>query len=132
MVTERIRGRIPLLPSANFLLVQMNVLATKETIPGDTIFLLPRLRADKLQRFLFDRKVSHVHSFLKSVQDPKLVLRKFALTDIFLSIVFVYPLFLVLTNQLSCQSYIKMPYKTLIKLSMHCGIFARFSREISS
>ena len=98
MISERIRGRIPLLPSANFLLVQMNVLAAKESIPGDNIFLLPRLRADKLNRFLFDRKVSYVHSFLKSVHDPKLMLRKFALTNIFLSIVFVYPLFLVLTN----------------------------------
>ena len=69
MITEKIRGWIPILPSANFLFIQISVLAAKEIIPGDNIFLLPRFRADKLQRLLFDRKVSHVHSFLKSVHD---------------------------------------------------------------
>ena len=44
---------------------QRNVLAAKEIILGDNIFLLPTLRVDNLQRLLFGRDFSQVHFFLK-------------------------------------------------------------------
>ena len=91
----RIRERIPLLPSAIFFFFfQANVLAAKEINPGDNLFLLPALRVDDLRRLLFYRNVIQVHSFLKSVYDPKIIVGHFALTDNFL-VVSVFPLFLL-------------------------------------
>ena len=68
---------------------QANVIAAKEIIAGDNVFLLPTLRVDKLRRLLFDRNVSQVHSFLKSIHDPRLRVGQFALTDSFFQL-FLY------------------------------------------
>ena len=49
MIKKRIRGSISLLPLAIFFFFfsfQANVLAAKEIIPGDDLFLLPTLRVD--------------------------------------------------------------------------------------
>ena len=73
MIKKRIRGRIPLLPSAIFFL------AANAIISGNYLFLL--LRVDKLRRLLLDRDVSKVHSFQKSTHDPKLTVGHFALAD---------------------------------------------------
>ena len=68
-----------------------NVIAAKAIISGENLSLLPALRVDKVRRLLFDRHVSQVHSFLKSVHDPKIMVGHFPLTDNF-SIVSVFPL----------------------------------------
>ena len=76
-----------------FLFFQANVLAAKEIIPGDNLFLLPTLRVDKPRRLLFDRKVSQVHCFLLDI----------LLWPIILLVVSVLPLFL-----LSCRKSLRI------------------------
>ena len=93
MIKERIRGSILLLPRPFFF--QANVLVAKEKSSPVTIFFLqPKLRVNKLRRFLCDRNVSQVHSFQKRVHDRKLIVEHFALTDNFFQVVSVFPLFL--------------------------------------
>ena len=125
MIKKRIQRSNPLLPSANFFF-QANVLAAKEIIPGVNLFLLSLLQVDKLRRLLFDRNASQVHSFLKSIHDPKLMVGQFALTDIFL-VVSVFPLFsFVLTKTPSSRSHEKTLYDIIIKRAMHDEIFVRW------
>ena len=110
MIKKGIRRSIPLLPSANFFF-QANVLAVKEIIPGDNLFLLPTLQVDKLRRLLFDRNVSQVHSFLKSIPDPKLMVGQFALTDIFFQLFLYFHFFFCLDE----EAFVSKPYQNTLQ-----------------
>ena len=103
---EGIQRSIPLLRFVQPFFFQANVLAVKEIIPGDNLFLLPTLRFDKLRRLLLDRNVSQVHSFLKNIHDPKFVVGQFALTDIF-SQLFLYFYFFFCLDE---KAFVSMPY----------------------
>ena len=78
---------------------QANVLAAKEIIHGDNLFLLPTLRVDKLPRLLFDRNVSWVHSSLKSIHDLKFMVGQFALTDNFFQLFLYFHFFFCLDKK---------------------------------
>ena len=94
MIKERIQGSNPLLPPADFFFSSKCSSSKKKIIPGDNLFLQPKVRVDKLRWFLCDRNVSQVHSFQKKVHNQKLIVKHFALTDNFFQVVSVFPLFL--------------------------------------
>ena len=92
-----------------------SVLAAKEILPGDNLFLLPTLRdVDKLRCLLFDRNVSQVHSLLKNAHDLKLTVGHFALTDNFVSCFCISTFSSFLTKKPSSENHWKTPEDTLI------------------
>ena len=88
----------------------------RKSSPVTIFFLLLTLRVDKLLRLLFDRNVSQVHSFLKNVHIPKLIVGHFALTDYFVSCFCISTIFCLDEEAFVSRSYqIALPHLNLAR-----------------